>query len=93
MAPFYRWGSTAPRLYSHFKEAVYFLLLSSQKFLALILSTSERRKAESTLEPSRGFEQETLGLGIQHLKPLHHLMFFALFTIQTIEKRSANISI
>ena len=35
----------------HFEEAVYFLPLSSQKFLVLILSTSERWKAESTLEP------------------------------------------
>ena len=46
MAPFYGWGSTASRL-DHFEEAVYFLPLSSQKFLALILLTSERWKAES----------------------------------------------
>ena len=35
MVPFYGWGSTASRLYSHFEEAVYFLPLSSQKFLVL----------------------------------------------------------
>ena len=38
------------------KEAVYFLPFSSQKFLVLILSTSEGWKAESTLEPPSGFE-------------------------------------
>ena len=36
MAPFYRWGLTASRLQSHYKEAVYFLRLSSQKFLVVI---------------------------------------------------------
>ena len=30
-----------PQGYSHFEEAVYFLPFSSQKFLVLILSTSE----------------------------------------------------
>ena len=35
MAPFYRWGSTASRLQSH-DETVYFLPISSQKFLVLI---------------------------------------------------------
>ena len=39
MIAFYGWGSTASG-YSHFEEAVYFLPLSSQKFLVLILSTS-----------------------------------------------------
>ena len=42
-------------------------LLSSQKFLVLILSTSERWKGESTLEPPSGFEHGTPGLGIQRL--------------------------
>ena len=42
--------------YSHFQEAVYFLPLSCQKFLILILSTSEERKAESTLEQPSGSE-------------------------------------
>ena len=32
MAPFYGWGSTASRLHSHYKEAVYFLPRSSQKY-------------------------------------------------------------
>ena len=53
--------------YSNFEEAVYFLPFSSQKFLVLILSTSEGWKAELTLEPPSGFEHGTLGLGIQHL--------------------------
>ena len=45
----------------------YFLPLSSQKFLVLILLTSEEWKAESTLEPPNGFEHGTPGLGIQRL--------------------------
>ena len=53
--------------YSHFEEAVYFLPLSSQKFLLLFLSTSEGWKAELTLEPSSGFEHGTSGLAIQRL--------------------------
>ena len=40
MAPFYGWVQL-PQGYSHFEEAVYFLPLSSQKSLVLILSTSE----------------------------------------------------
>ena len=36
MVPFYGWGSTASRLQSHIEEAVYFLPLSSLKFLVLI---------------------------------------------------------
>ena len=44
-----------------------FLPLHSQKFLVLILLTSDGLKAESTLEPPRGFEQGTPGLGIQCL--------------------------
>ena len=44
-------GVQLPQGYSHFEEAVYSLPLSSQKFLVLILSTSEGWKAESTLEP------------------------------------------
>ena len=52
---------------SHFEEAVYFLPLSSKKFLVLILSTSERWKAE--LKPPSGFECRTPGLGIQ--RPNH----------------------
>ena len=52
---------------SHFEEKVYFLPLSSQKFLVLILSTSEGWKTESTLEPHNGFEHGTPGLEIQCL--------------------------
>ena len=63
-------GVQLPQGYSHFDEAVYFLPLSSQKFLVLILSTSEEWKAESTLEPPSGFEHATPGLGIQHLNHL-----------------------
>ena len=47
------------------EEAVYFLPLSSQKFLVLIFPTSEGWKAEPTLEPPSGFEHGTPGLGIQ----------------------------
>ena len=47
--------------------AVYFLPFSSQKFLVLILSTSEGWKAESTFEPPSGFEHGTPWLGIQRL--------------------------
>ena len=41
MAPFFKDGVQLPQGYSHFEEAVYFLPFSSQKFLVLILSTSE----------------------------------------------------
>ena len=61
-------GVQLPQSYSHFKEAVYFLSFSSQKFLVLILSTSKGWNAESTLEPPSGFEYGTPGLGIQHLR-------------------------
>ena len=40
---------------------------TSQKFLVLILLTSEGWITESTLESPSGFEHETLGLGIQRL--------------------------
>ena len=49
-APFHGWGSTASRL-----EPLRGGSLSFQKFLVLILSTSEGWKAESTLEPPSGF--------------------------------------
>ena len=48
MAPFYGWGSTASRLVP-LEEVVYFLPLSSQIFLVLILSSSEGWKAALTL--------------------------------------------
>ena len=56
-----------PQGYSHFKEAVYFLPFSSQKFLVLILSTSEGWKAELTLQPPSGSDHGIPGLGIQRL--------------------------
>ena len=57
-------GVQLPQGYSHFEQAAYFLPFSSQKFLVLILSTSEGWKAESTLEPPSGFEHRTPELGI-----------------------------
>ena len=66
MAPFYGWGSTASRL-EPLRGGSLHLSPSSQKSLVLILSTSEGRKAESTLEPPSGFEHGTPGLGIQRL--------------------------
>ena len=52
---------------SHFAEAVFFLPLSSQKFLVVILLTSEGLKANLTLEPHGDFEHGTPGFGIQCL--------------------------
>ena len=63
-------GVQLPLGWSHFEEAVYFLPLSSQKFLVLTLSTAEGWKAELTLEPRSGFEHGTPALGIQRLKLL-----------------------
>ena len=60
-------GVQLPHGWSHFEEAVYFLPLSSHKSLVLILSISEGLMAELTLESPSGFEQESPGLGIQHL--------------------------
>ena len=60
-------GVQLPQAYSHFKEAVYFLPLSSQNILVLILSTSEGWKPESTLEPASGIEHGTPGLAMQRL--------------------------
>ena len=60
MAPFYVWVSTASRL-----EPVYFFPLSSQKFLVLILSTSEGWKAKSTLEPLSCFEHGAPGVKLK----------------------------
>ena len=54
-----------PQGESHFQEAVYFLPLSSQKFLVLVLSTSEGWKTESTLEQPSGFEHGTPELRIR----------------------------
>ena len=52
----------------HYEETVYFLPVSPQKSLVLILTTSEGWKAESTFEPHSGFELGTPGLGIQRLQ-------------------------
>ena len=52
--PFFMDRVQLPQGYSHFEEVVYFLPLRSQKFMVLILSTSEVWKAESTLEPFSG---------------------------------------
>ena len=60
-------GVQLPQGYSHSEEAVYFLPLSSQNFLVLILSTLEGWKAELTLELPSGFEHGTPGLDIQRL--------------------------
>ena len=60
-------GVQLPQGLSQHEEAVYFLPLSSWKFLVLILSIPEGWSAESTLVPPSGFEQETPGLGIQLL--------------------------
>ena len=62
MTPFYGQGSTTSRLQSHFKEAAYFLPLSSQNFLVFVLLTFEGLKAELILEPLSCFEH-----GIQQL--------------------------
>ena len=45
-------GVQLPQGYSHFEEKVYFLPVSSQKFLVLILSTSEGWKANVDLKIS-----------------------------------------
>ena len=68
MDPFYGWGSTASKLHGLYEEVVYFLPLSSQKFLVLIWSTLEGWKAESNLEPPSGSEHGTPGLWIKRLK-------------------------
>ena len=47
-------GVQLPQGYSHWEETIYFLPLFSQKFLGLILSTSERWKAESILVLNMG---------------------------------------
>ena len=65
--PLFMDGVQLPQGYSHFQGAVYFLPLSSKKFLVLILSTTEGLKAESTLELLSGYEHKTSGLGIQRL--------------------------
>ena len=55
--PLFMDGVQLAQGYSHVEEAVYFLPLSSQKFLVPILSTSKGWKAELSLEPPSGFEK------------------------------------
>ena len=38
MVHFYGWGSAASRLETHYEEAIYYLQLSSQKFLLRVVS-------------------------------------------------------
>ena len=52
---FYGWGSAASRIWSHYEETVYFLPLSSQKFLVLISTTSKRMKGWVDLESTPWF--------------------------------------
>ena len=59
MASFSGWASTVLRLQDQYKETVYFLPLSPQKFVALTWLTSKEWKAESILEPPSGFEHKT----------------------------------
>ena len=49
MAPFYGWGSAASRIQNLYKEAVYFLPLSSQKFL--VNSFDQCHKDERLSQP------------------------------------------
>ena len=65
---FYGWvDSTVSRLQSHYDKIIYFLPVSPQYFLVPIWPTSERGKAEVTLEPPGGwFWTRHPGLGIQH---------------------------
>ena len=62
-------GFQLSEVWSHFEETVYFLPLSSRKFLVLILLTSEGWKTELILESPSGFEHGTTGLEIQCLNP------------------------
>ena len=52
---------------SHFEEVAYFFQQNFQKFLTLILSTSEKWETESTLEPLSGSVHGTPKLGIKNL--------------------------
>ena len=66
-------------LQSYYQETIYILLLSSKKFMVLIWSTSERWKAQSTLELPSISEHATSAMGIQHLNHLAitpHCIFF-----------------
>ena len=58
--PLFMDGVQLPQGWSHFEEAVYFLQISSQKSLVLILSTLEGWRVESTLGPPSDFEHKPL---------------------------------
>ena len=73
---------------SHFKEAVYFLRLSFQRFLVLILSTSEGCPAALALEPPSGFEFGIPGLGSSTLATRSFLMLINLEIYKTKRNRS-----
>ena len=63
-------GVRLPQSQTHLLYSLlYFLPLSSQKFLVLILLKTEgwKAKADSTLEPPSGFEHKIPGVGIQSL--------------------------
>ena len=62
MLPFNGWSSTVSRLEPRGGSLLFTTVYFFQKFLVLILSTSEGWNAESTLEPPSGFEYGTPGL-------------------------------
>ena len=96
--PLFMDGVQLPEGQSHVEEAVYFLPLSSQKLLVLILSTWEGRKVELTLEPPNGFEHGTPGLGTQRLNHQviatlmdYHPVRFVPVVNKTFEKLVINV--
>ena len=76
-------GVQLPQGWSHFEEAVYFLPLSSQKFLVLVLATSEGWKAESTLKPPSGFKYGTLDWKSSPLTTRHITFQISLVWLQS----------
>ena len=67
VALFYELGWTVSRLQCHNEETVYFLLLYLQDFLVLIWSTSEGWKAKLTLDPTSGFDLESMNGDYQNI--------------------------
>ena len=66
MAPFYGWGSTASRL-EQLRGGSLLFITKFPEISGTHLPTSERQKAELTLEQPSRFEHMTSGLGTQHL--------------------------
>ena len=66
MAPFYGWDSTALRLDPLWRGSLLFTTKTTE-IPGTHFINFEGWKAESTFEPSSGFEHVTPGLGIQHL--------------------------